>query len=60
MARLIVRVTSTGGRAPLARLLTAPLGLDVWEVKPDYVVLQAEEARPAGWRRWATPSSSWS
>ena len=45
MARLIVRVTSTGGRAPLARLLTAPLGLDVWEVKPDYVVLQADESQ---------------
>jgi carboxypeptidase T len=45
MARLIVRVTSTGGRAPLARLLTAPLGLDVWEVKPDFVVLQAEEGQ---------------
>ena len=45
MARLIVRVTSTGGRAPLARLLTAPLGLDVWEVKPDFVVLQAEESQ---------------
>jgi carboxypeptidase T len=45
MARLIVRVTSTGGRAPLARLLTAPLGLDVWEVKPDFVVLQADEGQ---------------
>ncbi|HEX6380387.1 MAG TPA: M14 family metallopeptidase, partial [Acidimicrobiia bacterium] len=45
MARLIVRVTSTSGRAPLARLLTAPLGLDVWEVKPDFVVLQAEESQ---------------
>ena len=45
MARLIVRVTSTGGRTPLARLLTAPLGLDVWEVKPDFVVLQAEEGQ---------------
>ena len=45
MARLIVRVTSPSGRAPLARLLTAPLGLDVWEVKPDFLVLQAEEAQ---------------
>jgi carboxypeptidase T len=45
MARLIVRVTSPSGRAPLARLLTAPLGLDVWEVKPDFVVLQAEEGQ---------------
>jgi carboxypeptidase T len=29
----------------LAPLLTAPLGLDVWEVKPDHVVLQASEAQ---------------
>src|SRR5215218_5415604 len=43
MARLIARVTSTGPRAPLARLLTAHLGLDVWEVKPDFVVVQADE-----------------
>ena len=43
MASLIARVTSTTSRAPLARLLGAPLGLDVWEVKPDFVVLQAEE-----------------
>jgi carboxypeptidase T len=30
----------TGSARPAAR---APLGLDVWEVKPDFVVLQAEE-----------------
>ena len=47
MARLILRVTSTGARAPLARLLTAPLGLDVWEVRPGFVVLQADEAQAA-------------
>jgi carboxypeptidase T len=47
MAKLIARVTSTGARAPLARLLTTPLGLDVWEVKPDHVVLQADEAQAA-------------
>ena len=47
MANLIARVTSTGARAPLARLLTAPLGLDVWEVKPDHLVLQADEAQAA-------------
>ncbi|MGY1692023.1 M14 family metallopeptidase [Geodermatophilus sp. SYSU D01105] len=45
MARLIARVTSTSARAPLARLLTAPLGLDVWEVKSDHLVLQADEAQ---------------
>src|SRR3954471_10825450 len=43
MASLIARVTSSNPRAPLTRLLTAPLGLDVWEVKPDHLVLQAGE-----------------
>ena len=43
MASLIARVTSTTARAPLARLLASPLGLDVWEVGPDFVVLQADE-----------------
>ena len=47
MASLIARVTSTSARAPLAELLTASLGLDVWEVKPDHLVLQADEAQAA-------------
>ena len=47
MASLIARVTSTSARAPLARLLTAPLGLDVWEVGSDHLVLQADEAQAA-------------
>jgi carboxypeptidase T len=47
MAKLIARVTSTSARAPLVRLLTASLGLDVWEVKSDHVVLQADEAQAA-------------
>ncbi|MGY1682295.1 M14 family metallopeptidase [Geodermatophilus sp. SYSU D01176] len=47
MASLIATVTSTSTRAPLARLLTAPLGLDVWEVKPDHLVLQTDEAQAA-------------
>jgi carboxypeptidase T len=47
MTSLIARVTSTSARAPLARLLTTPLGLDVWEVKPDHLVLQADEAQAA-------------
>ncbi|WP_138760605.1 M14 family metallopeptidase [Modestobacter altitudinis] len=45
MASLIARVTSSSARSPLTRLLTAPLGLDVWEVGPDHVVLQAEEVQ---------------
>jgi carboxypeptidase T len=40
---LIVRVTSPGLRAPLADLLRLPLGLDVWEVKPDHLILRAAE-----------------
>jgi len=47
MASVIARVRSTGVRAPLGRLLTAPLGLDVWEVRPDHLVLQADEAQAA-------------
>lgn len=45
MAQLIVRVTSPGARSPLARLLTSSLGLDVWEVGPDFLVAQAGEAQ---------------
>ena len=47
MAGLIATVTSRSARAPLARLLTAPLGLDVWEVRPDHLVVQADEAQAA-------------
>ncbi|HEU0090265.1 MAG TPA: M14 family metallopeptidase [Pseudonocardiaceae bacterium] len=42
---VIAKVTSTSPRAPLAQLLTSPLGLDVWEVKADHLVLQATEAQ---------------
>ena len=45
MARLIARVTSTAPRAPLDQLLLLPLGLDVWEVAADHVVLQADEVQ---------------
>jgi carboxypeptidase T len=47
MEKLIARVTPGGGRAPLTRLLAAPLGLDVWEVRPDHLVVQADEAQAA-------------
>jgi carboxypeptidase T len=40
---LIVRVSSDTPRASLLQLLQLPLGLDVWEVKSDYVVLRASE-----------------
>jgi carboxypeptidase T len=42
---VIAKVTSTSPRAPLSQLLTAPLGLDVWEVRTDHLVLQATEAQ---------------
>jgi carboxypeptidase T len=45
MASIIARVTSTGPQAPLDQLLTAPLGLDVWEVGPDHAVLQVDEVQ---------------
>jgi carboxypeptidase T len=41
---LIVKVTSPDPGTPLGDLLRLPLGLDVWEVKPDHLVLRAEEA----------------
>jgi carboxypeptidase T len=42
---VIAKVTSPSPRAPLSQLLTAPLGLDVWEVRADHLVLQATEAQ---------------
>jgi carboxypeptidase T len=42
---VIVKVTPEDPSVALAQLVTAPLGLDVWEVKPDHVVLQATEAQ---------------
>jgi len=40
---LIVKVTPAGPRASLPRLLQIPMGLDIWEVKSDHVVLRAGE-----------------
>src|SRR4051794_5037107 len=42
---LILKVTSTNPRASLVHLLQLPLGLDVWEVKPDHVMLRAADAQ---------------
>ncbi|MBC3194700.1 zinc carboxypeptidase [Pseudonocardia sp. C8] len=42
---VIVKVTSDSPRAPLEHLLSSPLGLDVWEVKPEHLVLQAAPAQ---------------
>jgi carboxypeptidase T len=48
---LILRVTTLDPRAPLADLLHIPLGLDIWESKPDYMVLRAAEAQADRLRR---------
>ena len=48
---LILQVTTTHPRVPLSHLLEAPLGLDIWEVKPDYLVLSAAEAQAERLRR---------
>jgi carboxypeptidase T len=42
---LILRITSTDPRALLPDLLQLPLGLDVWEVKPDHVILRTDDAQ---------------
>jgi hypothetical protein len=40
---LILKVTSTTPKAELSELLRHPLGLDIWEVKADHLVLGAGE-----------------
>jgi len=42
---VIANVTTADPRAPLSRLLTAPLGLDVWETGEEHLVLRATEAQ---------------
>jgi carboxypeptidase T len=42
---LIVKVTTREPRVPLSQLLEVPLGLDVWEVQPDHLVLRAADAQ---------------
>lgn len=42
---LIVRVSSDNPRAPLANVVRMALGLDIWEVKPDHIILSASEAQ---------------
>lgn len=42
---LIVRVSSDNPRAPLANVVRTALGLDIWEVKPDHIILSASEAQ---------------
>ena len=42
---LIARVTSPGPQKPLGDVLRVPLGIDVWEVKPDHLILRGTEAQ---------------
>jgi carboxypeptidase T len=42
---LIVRVRSGHAQAPVAHLLDAPMGLDVWQSRPDHLVLRAADAQ---------------
>lgn len=42
---LIAKVTSSGLQKPLGDVLRVPLGIDVWEVKPDHLILRATEAQ---------------
>ena len=42
---LIARVRSPGPQKPLGDVLRVPLGIDVWEVKPDHLILRGTEAQ---------------
>jgi murein tripeptide amidase MpaA len=42
---LIAKVTSSGPQKPLGDVLRTPLGIDVWEVKPDHLILRGNEAQ---------------
>jgi carboxypeptidase T len=48
---IVYTVRSDSPQAPLAQLLQLPLGLDIWQVKADHVVLRAEEAQAARLRQ---------
>ena len=44
---IVYTVRSDSPQASLAQLLHLPLGLDIWQVKADHVVLRADEAQAA-------------
>jgi carboxypeptidase T len=49
---IVYVVRSDSPQAPqLARLIDLPLGLDIWQVKADHVVLRADEAKAARLRQ---------
>lgn len=43
MTDIIAKVSARGPRVSLEGLLTLPLQLDIWETRPDHVVLRADE-----------------
>jgi len=58
---IVYTVRSESPQAPLAQLLQLPLGLDIWQVEEDHVVLRADEAqaarRASSWRSGGTDHS---
>ncbi|HWK64213.1 MAG TPA: M14 family metallopeptidase [Rhizobiaceae bacterium] len=42
---VIARVTSSEPQKPLGHVLRVPLGIDVWEVKPDHLIIRGTEAQ---------------
>ena len=48
---IVYTVRSDSPQASLVQLLNLPLGLDIWQVKEDHVVLRAEEAQAARLRQ---------
>src|SRR5262245_11680048 len=42
---LIARITSSGPQKPLGRVLRVPLGIDVWEVNPDHLIIRGPGAQ---------------
>jgi carboxypeptidase T len=48
---IVLRVTSTDAGPRLSPLLQTPMGLDIWEVKPDYLVLSVNEGQAERLRR---------
>ena len=48
---IVYTVSSDSPQAPLAQLPNLPLGLDIWQVRGDHVVLRADEPQAARLRQ---------
>jgi carboxypeptidase T len=48
---IVYTVRPDSPQAPLAQLLQLPLGLDIWQVRGDHVVLRADEPQAARLRQ---------